>query len=344
MFLNNIFKFVPLWAISFSPVKKEYNYLMPHLITRIIYTGPGYFNDKAEFLLSPEAEKVTFMFDPEINNKTKGIFKSFYDFSSYFNNSSNKVEILFSDPLMCQISDYLKFGTTLIIIDMIEKGADLSDLALMYPFESIKKINRDLFFDNHYLTVKGEKKSVLQIQTELFNRAENFVLKEKIQPMWAIEVIKRWKEVLDLYSKKDHRRLSGVLDWPSKLDLMITASSGVNVFEIKRYMPVIDYLEQKGINSTLFIMPPLKMPGAVAISNEETEKIKKICKENFIDPQNISRAARAFFACKKVDASFQDISKTSGYQRGLEADGYFEKIITEDEISYFQGVPPNGEN
>lgn len=321
--------------------------LISHLITRIIYTGAGTFNERGEFLISSAAEKYELSSSIDDFFNRPSIFKRVTDFLGFYfkkNQEIQKLDISFSDPNMCQTSEYMKFGTTALVIQLIESGEDLRGVIFQDSLASLKHLNRDLFFDRKYRMSDGSFKSVLQVQQEFYDRIKSFLKREKITFIWSMDILEKWKMILNIFEKGEHKELSGILDWPSKLDLMITASSGQSVFRIKQYLPVIEFIESLDINSTLFVMPPERIPGAGTIKKEIAQQIELMCRQNHLESENISRMARAFYACRKVDISFHDISSDTGYQRGLEAEGYFDTFISPDDISRAINTNKNNTN
>lgn len=193
-------------------------HLIPHLVTRIVYCGAGGFNnlnERIEFLLSPRV--------PHLHHAVGR--ESQHDRSLYHtkneplgDRSYSRLHLLCGDSNCSQLANYLKFGTTALIVRLIEADAcDGRSLGLHRPVQAMNAFARDPHCKIKRRVRNGARLTAVEVQRAYLESAEA-ALGEDFMPDWAPRVCERWRTVLDEL-ENDPRSLSTRLDWATKLAL-----------------------------------------------------------------------------------------------------------------------------
>ena len=147
--------------------------LIPFLISRQIYAGAGKILTTPKgpvFCLSQRAEHIwegvssaTTRSRPIINTRDE----PHADAERY-----RRLHVIVGDSNMSEYANFLKIGTTSIILTMLEdKGQVLRDLTLENPIRAIREISSDISLTTRVRLANGREISAIDIQTEYLERA-----------------------------------------------------------------------------------------------------------------------------------------------------------------------------
>jgi hypothetical protein len=82
---------------------------------------------------------------------------------------------------MCEVAQFLKVGTTAIVLKMIEDRF-LPDLSLEGPVRALHEISRDLTCTVEVPLADGRRLNAVQLQWEYFEHAKKYVEREDDTP------------------------------------------------------------------------------------------------------------------------------------------------------------------
>jgi len=192
--------------------------LIPHLVTRQIYTGAGGFEPFSSgliFTLSPRAAHIdrTTSFD---STNARGIFHSKNEplCSGY-----SRLHVICGESLCSHLAMFVKFGATSLVVAMAEAGlAPGAAVELDSPLSAFRTVASDLTLKQP-LKMKGHphRMNAIDIQKHYLALAEEHS-RDKFMPIWAPDVCVQWRRVLDaLDCGLD--AAGKMLDWPMKLHL-----------------------------------------------------------------------------------------------------------------------------
>jgi proteasome accessory factor A len=129
-----------------------------------------------------------------------------------------RLHVIIGDANMCEVSTFLKVGTTAIVLKMIEDSF-LPDLSLTSPVASLHAVSRDVTCRSARLRFSdGRTISALQLQWEYLDHAKRYV-KEHDDTAENAEILQRWEAVLDRL-EDDPMGLHRELDWVAKYRLL----------------------------------------------------------------------------------------------------------------------------
>lgn len=135
-----------------------------------------------------------------------------------------RLQLGLSDSNVTQVAEYLKLGTTALVLDMVEAGA-LADLPrLRRPLDALRAVIADP-------TLKAQVQwgdqslTALQVQRRYWKRARDFVKRSPTASLEAAELVELWGRTLDGL-QRDPASQVGRVDWVTKRFLLETAGAG----------------------------------------------------------------------------------------------------------------------
>jgi proteasome accessory factor A len=135
-----------------------------------------------------------------------------------------RLHVIIGDANMSELSNYLKIGTTSLVLSMIEEGwfTDSGvDLGIDMPVASLRAISHDSSLKQTVKLRDGRTATALQVQMDFLEQARKFVESRYGSDVDAdtVEVLAEWEAVLGKLAD-DPMSLSGELDWVAKLSLL----------------------------------------------------------------------------------------------------------------------------
>ena len=195
--------------------------IIPHLASRIIYTGAGGLHlgsNGLRFTLSP---RVPFLEKEISGNSTqgRGIFHTKDE--SLSTAGYHRLHIICGESLCSELALWLSMGTTALIVAMIEAGlrpaetVQLPDaLGAMRIFASDPTCRRTV------PTTTGQALTAVQIQRRYLQIAEAH-LRHEFMPPWADRVCAQWRSTLSRLENGAPASVASTLDWAIKLCLFV---------------------------------------------------------------------------------------------------------------------------
>jgi proteasome accessory factor A len=189
--------------------------IIPHLVSRVVFSGAGGFaplSSGLEFTLSPRVDHL----EHEISGsstESRGIFHTKNE--SLCRRGYHRLHILCGESLCSQLAQFLKIGTTAIVVALIESGeARASAVRLQDSLSAMKRIARD---PHCTTTVAGRARvtlAALDIQRHYLDAAERN-LGAGFMPEWAADVCSQWHDMLTRLAEGPDA-VSATLDWAIK--------------------------------------------------------------------------------------------------------------------------------
>ena len=200
--------------------------LIPHLVSRIVYSGGGGFNDESSvvnFMLSPRVsylEQVT----SDGAQSDRAIFTTRDEPLS--RSRYGRLHLLCGEGVRYSMTEYLRFGTTALIIRLIDAGLTPAKAIEINPLHAIRKVSVDIRCQAKIGRIGSSAVTAIDIQRYYLGQVEA-QLGQSVLPDWAEGFCRRWRTTLDDLEIQP-LRLAGVLDWPTKLALFrsYTATRG----------------------------------------------------------------------------------------------------------------------
>jgi proteasome accessory factor PafA2 len=197
--------------------------LIPFFVSRQVFTGAGKLGAEAQwdergraiYQLTQRAD----YFETEVGLETtlKRPIINTRDEPHADPDKYRRLHVIIGDANMCEVAQFLKIGSTAIVLKMIE-DAFLPNLTLQTPVQALHEVSRDITCTATVPLVDGRRLSAVQLQWEYFEHARKYVDREDDSPENR-EVLDRWEHVLSALETKPlslHREL----DWVAKHRLL----------------------------------------------------------------------------------------------------------------------------
>ena len=129
-----------------------------------------------------------------------------------------RLHVIVGDANMCEVSTFLKVGTTAIIIEILENQGTLPHIELADPVKAVKHVSRDLTVKTSLPLQNGQHTTALAIQHAFLHAAHEFYTTRDVSPITK-EVLIRWESVLERL-EQDPTTLDREIDWVAKYALI----------------------------------------------------------------------------------------------------------------------------
>jgi len=192
--------------------------LIPHLITRIIYTGAGGWSCGGDFTLSPRSLHITTSLSDSSQSRRPILHTKQERLDS---TSLGRLHLIVGESLCSQTAMFLKYGTTALIIMMMDNGVDVWPFGMVNnPVTRLHDIAQDITCKDVKISLRcGKRINAIQAQRHYLSLAKKYEF-EKWMPPWAGEVIWLWQHVLDRLNNGAPDSVATVLDWAMKWKLI----------------------------------------------------------------------------------------------------------------------------
>jgi proteasome accessory factor A len=219
-------------------------HLIPHLVTRIVYSGAGGFDPLCSglrFTLSPRSSHI----ERTISCESTGDRGIYHSKDEPLCSGYSRMHVLCGESLCSQAAMFVKVGATSLVVAMTEAGLEPGNgVQLVSPLSALRTVAADPTCKRP-LKVKGpERMTALEIQRHYLAMAEAH-LADDFMPAWAATVCKQWRRLLDLLDA-GAAAAAKVLDWPTKLALFLSHASrrGLNWDRLPFWNAAIDRMSQ----------------------------------------------------------------------------------------------------
>jgi proteasome accessory factor A len=219
--------------------------LLPFLITRTIISGAGMVCPDGRLVLSPRARglrslcgltaagwRSVFYFCQILKGINESQLGDWPSFARLFHRRQ-RLQLTIGDSNMAQVAEYLKIGTTLLVLDAIEAGELVNVPRLRRPLRALRAISADPDLRTTVPLADGTRASALEIQRFYLNACRRFLHRCDTVKAEAHEVIELWEETLDAL-EDNPARLVGKLDWVTKKYLIDSAGPDASIEEKRK--------------------------------------------------------------------------------------------------------------
>ncbi len=203
------------------PFERLVRALVPFFVTRPIYAGAGKVGAEnqtpsTDYQISQRADFFECVVD--LNTMVKRPLINTRDEPHADPAKYRRLHVIVGDANMAELSTYLKLGTTSILLDMIEAGADLPNVELEDPVHAIKVVSRDLKMKADLKLAGGRSMTAVGIQHAYLKAAMDFYACHDLNQITK-DILVRWEEVLGKL-EQDPMQLARELDWVAKRQMI----------------------------------------------------------------------------------------------------------------------------
>ncbi len=204
-----------------TPFPDIVKHLTPFFVTRQIFTGAGKVGAEngapdVDYQISQRAD----FFEVEVGLETtfKRPIINTRDEPHAHPDRYRRLHVIVGDANMSEVTNYLKIGTTAIILKMVEDDFITDDLSLREPVRAMKAVSHDITCRETIELDDGRRISAVDLQWEYLRLAKKYVQDNESDEL-ADDVLERWERVLEGL-ERDPMSLERELDWVAKLSLL----------------------------------------------------------------------------------------------------------------------------
>jgi proteasome accessory factor A len=210
-----------LWDDMFTRKPHLAGFFATHLVTATLYTGQGQVgagNERAEcdYQLAQRPDFFeefvgwqTTHHRPLLNTRDE----------AHAGKGLARMHIIYFDNALAPVANYLKAGTTQLVLALMEAGWAEPSLLLDDPLAAAWEVSRDLTLRRPLpLIGRGRHACAVEVQRRLADLAGEFVASgeaEEVVP-GAAEIVACWQDTLDMAEKGDLTALARRCDWALK--------------------------------------------------------------------------------------------------------------------------------
>lgn len=210
-------------AVPFSALVRT---LIPWFVTRQVFTGAGKVGAEngvtgVDYQISQRAD----FFEEEVGLETtlKRPIVNTRDEPHADPQKYRRLHVIAGDANLCEVSTFLKVGTTAIVLSMIEDGFVEKDLSVLQPVAAMRTVSHDPSCTAALDLADGSRASAVEIQWEFLRLARKYADETGLAQCGGEEVgnevIRRWETTLAAL-EDDPLDLDGQLDWVTKYSLL----------------------------------------------------------------------------------------------------------------------------
>ena len=202
------------------PFGKLTRLLQPFFLSRPVYTGAGRIGSELDEEVGFQLTQRADFFEVEVGLETtlKRPIMNTRDEPHADPDKYRRLHVINGDANLCEVATFLKVGTMMLVLDLIE-DTDLDDLpVLARPVEAFHTVSHDLTCSVPLLLDDGRRMTALEIQGVYLEAAKRYCKDRELDPVTA-EVLARWEAVLTT-AEADPMGLAGQVDWATKLELL----------------------------------------------------------------------------------------------------------------------------
>ena len=197
--------------------------LLPFLVTRQIIAGAGR-------VVPAEGEREAhFAFSQRADHMWEGISSATTRSRPIINTrdephadaaTHRRLHVIVGDSNMSTTTALLRYGSTDLVLRMIEAGAPIGDFELEHPIAAIRHISHDITGRAAVRVRGGEPQTAVQIQRGLLARAQRFVAEHGAHHEHVEKILELWERALEAVETGDHSLIDHDIDWAIKKRLV----------------------------------------------------------------------------------------------------------------------------
>jgi Pup amidohydrolase len=202
------------------PFGKLTRQLLPFFVSRPVYVGAGRIGSELDpdvhFQLTQRAD----FFEVEVGLETtlKRPLMNTRDEPHADPDRYRRLHVINGDANLCEVATYLKVGTMMLVLALIEDDALPEPPALAEPVAAFHAVSHDLTQSRPLRLADGTTATPIELQWHYLEAARKHHERGDLPPASG-EVLARWEQVLTV-AEVEPRRLAGQVDWATKLQLL----------------------------------------------------------------------------------------------------------------------------
>jgi len=226
--------------------------LVPHVNSRPAIAGAGIVNVDGAFSISDKGPAINCLigFGGMVGDRPMfsmgHFFKTAYaeawfaprEYCDLFK-SRQRLQIGLGDSNMCETAEYLRVGTTLLVLDAIEDGGFRHPPVVKRPIQALHRFCADATLIAQHALRDGQQVTALQLQRYYLAGCRAFLNRQRHVPAEAWDLVQLWEQTLDGLDRirlnaELPESLIGTIDWVTKKLLLDKAGAEASWAERKK--------------------------------------------------------------------------------------------------------------
>jgi proteasome accessory factor A len=248
--------------------------LIPFLVTRQIFVGAGKLTQTPRgtgYTVAQRADHIwegvssaTTRSRPIINTRDE----PHADAERY-----RRLHVIAGDSNMSEYATFVKVGTMVALLQMIERDVVFRDLTLENPIRAIREVSHDTTCTRKLRLANGRELSALDIQWEYLDRAMRFARSPGFPPQ-VQAAVDRWEHLLTGL-EKDPMTLDREVDWVMKYKLLerYSVKRGVSLSDPKLSMMDLAYHDVDRTRGLYYLMENAGLTDRVVTDEKVAEAV-----------------------------------------------------------------------
>jgi proteasome accessory factor A len=134
-----------------------------------------------------------------------------------------RLHVIFHDSTLSHVANFLKFGATQIVLQMIAEGWVDTSLLLDDPLEAVQTWSHDISLTSTAPLLAGGSVTAVEMQLRILAHARRFIDEGRCQVADAQEILELWRDTLLKFQTNDWPALAPRVDWVRKWMLITHA-------------------------------------------------------------------------------------------------------------------------
>ncbi|XZE36504.1 proteasome accessory factor PafA2 family protein [Pirellulaceae bacterium SH501] len=203
--------------------------------SRCILDGCGFVDSAGNFSVSARAEQVNCMIGFGGYGKSRPVFRcdnwlrqlcfgSPFSIKSFWTllKQKQRVEIAIGDSGVCQVSQYVRIGSTALVLDLIDRNPTTVLPRLKAPIRSMHRFAKDWMLLAKECDTSDSHWQASEIQNAYASQVRNMLEQSSDVPSEAWKILHHWQSTLNYLDLSDDssspsNELVGRIDWITKL-------------------------------------------------------------------------------------------------------------------------------
>jgi Pup amidohydrolase len=223
--------FFPNLYFRLLAFRKQRRGLLAFLITRQVFAGSGFVKPNGKLIISPRSQVVrsavstasevarpVFLFGHVLKATSFMVLGDTSRFRSLFQ-PRQRLQLAIGDSNMAPTAEYLKIGTTRLVLSAIEAGDLESPPRVRWPLSMLRKFSRDVDLKAKAKLSDGRRMTMVEIQRLYWEACRRHVDRMGASDPDFEDILALWARTLDDL-EQDPKRLFGKVDWITKRMLL----------------------------------------------------------------------------------------------------------------------------
>jgi Pup amidohydrolase len=219
-----------LHLAGFRPYRQQ---AMAFLVSRCVLSGAGTLEDDGCFTLSEKAGGIRRVMRWTVRSGDRGLIEighlvkplhavGWFDWRGVARlfHRRQRLQLGLSDSNLCQVAEFLKIGSTALVLDLVDAGRLTDAPVPVDPIRGLQFLASDPDLTAEIPLVGGGRATALGLQRYYLERAEEWLRESPAVSLEARRVVDLWRCTLDDLSRHP-ASLVGQLDWVTKRQLLL---------------------------------------------------------------------------------------------------------------------------